>query len=1219
MPNEQEIDTVMPKSVNNAHSSSQRRPGTFLIVARFCRGWVTAMASVSPTPGAMGHYDPSQKVSDVALTRKLPAMGALPPSPVRRAALSTALRSHAAERTVYENTMEKERQRQRKALLARMQQKSLTEQQSPVPERGRSAPASGESPTPGERAPLPLSPGSMLEERHQMQLRVAELEQALAEALAAAAGGPQATPQVTLQADQQGSGRTPPGTPVAREPEPEPEPDPEPEVEPECVDFKAEHRQWRDTMTFANNGRFWRSSRDRQWSEGSATAGIWRFHGATLTLQWFKRPESECLQTVDRGRTFIGVNGYAFKLNLPRSEAALPCPWLSCPRSLDTFPQDTRVHVLGVAAVKAAVTACEAMNGWTVAREERCNQCGVVIDTDTDGTVHVNFEDAFGVWLPFEALELEAEHLERCAVDQAIASRAEEEERRKQEQEEQERVEQQRQWDEQALALEAKQAAAAVQAGATNLQQPTASEKGSSPSTTPPSATFSCEILQQLDPAQWRAHAAAAVPVHGKDKALALLSEHIVVLREVVTRLHGTSVTDEAGLLGLLQTQPSDALEVATAGRAGLHAATTAVSPGAALPELVDVIKPSSSNELTLAPLPSIPIAKPAEAQHAQPMVLAVGGSDESSQDIAEIHAMQWDVNRGQGYWREVTHARLPFTRRHAAVCALGNGSILVCGGMDLHDKTGLGRGAARPELVGLDQLDVMGTNVSGTDSARVDMFGTYPVVGRPGVMEVGWRRLKNMPTRRRACQAVPTPDGRALVLGGAVYPGGRERGHPVLKIAESWCESLGGGADASGWIEQPDMVEARENFGACCVEFGDGSDEFRVVAVGGTTHMNIVLKSAECFDGKAWCAMPPMSEPREGCSCAALPSGRCVVAGGSGDSIELFDFEQGAWTTLASMAVGRAFCGVCYASDHLFVSGGFASDWTSHASVEVLDVGLIAKNAGGGGGGLKPLANSHRQIAPPVGVAADVAAVQSVEENLDSWLDKWTQMTEEEQEAFKKAEKETYRRVQKGTSRGFSRIWDAKLKAVDAHKKRHASGFSKLKAVTAFGVLGGGGLGGKLEALKDATKPAADGSPKPVLPPEAKPETTPPPSPRGFKTVSVSIGGAAKQPTVEVIAKRRWRSAAPMTRPRRWMQLVVAALPDPTEPVEPIRPRIPTPTITAMTTSLDLPPVPKVAQTPEEVAALVKQLSGLANTPDAPKDTGAKVAKPSAGFGIFG
>jgi len=456
-------------------------------------------------------------------------------------------------------------------------------------------------------------------------------------------------------------------------------------------------------------------------------------------------------------------------------------------------------------------------------------------------------------------------------------------------------------------------------------------------------------------------------------------------------------------------------------------------------------------------------------------------------------------------------------------------------------------------------------------------------------------------------------------VLGGAVYPGGREVGHPVLKTAESWCESLGGGADASGWIEQPDMLEARENFGACCVEFGDGSDEFRVVAVGGTTHMNIVLKSAECFDGKAWCAMPPMSEPREGCSCAALPAGRCVVAGGSGDTIELFDFEQGAWTMLASMAVGRAFCGVCYANDHLFVGGGFASDWTSHASVEVLDVGLLEKNAGGGA--LKPLANKHRPVAQPVGVAADVAAVQSVEENLDSWLDKWTQMTEEEQEAFKKAEKEQYRRVQKGTSRGFSRIWDAKLKAVEAHKKRHASGFAKLKAVNAFGALGGGGglgglggLGSKLEALKESPKPS------PTPPTEAKPDTTPPPSPRGFKTVSVGGGSAAKQPAVDVIAKRRWRAIAPMTRPRRWMQLVVAELPDPTEePEEPARPRIPTPTTTVAKSSAGLPPVPKVAQTPEEVAALLKQLSGLANKPEDPEDMGTKVGTPSAGGGSCG
>ena len=72
--------------------------------------------STSPSPGAtLRYYDPAKQLSDAALVRKLPAMEQRPPpSPIRRGARE-AMRSHAEERSVYENAMEKERQRQRKA------------------------------------------------------------------------------------------------------------------------------------------------------------------------------------------------------------------------------------------------------------------------------------------------------------------------------------------------------------------------------------------------------------------------------------------------------------------------------------------------------------------------------------------------------------------------------------------------------------------------------------------------------------------------------------------------------------------------------------------------------------------------------------------------------------------------------------------------------------------------------------------------------------------------------------------------------------------------------------------------------------------------------------------------------------------------------------------------------------------------------------------------
>lgn len=1176
----------------------------------------------APSPGAtIGYYDPATKVSDTALVRKLPSMepGELPASPIRRGAREV-MRSHAEERSVYENRMEKERQRQRKELLARMQQQQQ-HRNTTGPERGHSAP-SGDSPGASP------SPARLMEERQVLHQRISELEIALDEALGKLKELPE---NKRVNSEQSGLGSLP-ATPEARELEPKMELEPKPEdpiVERRYMKFDAEHRQWRDTLTFDDHGRFWRSGRGQEWREGAATAGHWRLHGATLALQWFKRSDREYLQTVDHGNTFIGVTGHAFKITLPRSESA-PCPWLTCERSIDDFETRTRVHVLGVPAVKVAVESCEAMNGWTVAREERCDQIGTVTETDTDGTVNVAFEDGFGVWLPFLALEMESEYLERCLSEAAAADKAEEELRLKQEQEAQQQQEQQEQWNREAQALEKSRKESCSDPAQPSHQQDscTAGLK------TRPSANAKLGEALLEDPAQWRKHAAAAVPVHGKKQTVAMLSEHIVVLHEVVSRLHALNTETEASeseLLDLLQTRSSDPMETATAARAGVHAATDDVPPGAPIPLLLE--------KKSLEPLRSprtapdlAQILKPAGAPDA--CIIAVGGTDESSRDISEIHAMRWDDQGGEGYWSEITHARLPFVRRHAAVCSLADGSLLVCGGMDLSDKSGLGRGAARPELVGLDQQDIMGSSVSGTDSARVDRFGLHSTPGRPNEISVGWKRLKNMPTRRRSCEAVPTPDGRALVLGGAVFPGGREVGHPVLKTVECWCESLGGGQDSSGWLTQPDMLEARENFGACCVQFGNGgkNDEFRVVVAGGTTHMNVVLKTAECFDGTAWCAMPSMSEPREGCTCAALPAGRCVVAGGSGNSIELFDFEQGVWSTMATMQVGRAFCGLCYANDHLIIAGGFASDWTSHASVEVLDVGLTPNDAEKGRKAL-----SKRTLQP-----LDIGGGQQVsEEGIQSWVEQWSDMSEEEQAAFKEAEKKRYRRVQKGTSRGFSRMWDEKLKAVELHKKKQAA--LKLKAVSAFNtggtvapVAASNTLGGKLGlALKVQRQEQEDNvaTATAAVPSSIIRDPTPPSSPRGFKKVACADDHRSKQPTVDDLSKRKWRPIAPMPRPRRWLHMLVAALPEPPPQPDlaPRRSKPSTPTMTAPRSlrngdapAAELPPVqPKVATTPEEIAALVKQLSGIGKQPSTEepveeKTTHVPVA-PSAGFGIFG
>ena len=1196
---------------------------------------MTTAAALTPTGAGMRHYDPAREMSEQAMVRKLPPMEDAPPTPQRtQAALVTALRSHAEERSVYETTMEKERQRQRKALLERMRQGSAEQP------RGSSAPSSSQptEPVPGgaagdaapEEAGAAAEPGES--ERHALIRRVAELEAALQVALAERLAGASATPR-TPRADLVSTltspfhiGTVSTSTSPLREPEPEPEPEPAYDAEPDpatCVAFSAEHRHWRDTLTLAEDGRFWRSGRDRGWSKGSTTAGLWRFRGAQLTLAWFTRP-SEYLQTVDHGRSFVGkCDGGNFKMSLPREEE--PGPWLCSSHSLESFEPGCRVHILTVPAVKAAVSASEAISGWTLAREERCDMCGEVSDTDADGTVNVSFEDGFSVWLPFEALEMESEYLERSAVEETIAAAkaaaAEEALRLELEQEELRMLQLQQ--------LQLQEQQRQEQAGEARTQETQTDDAQGS-------ADGAADSIPLDDPLRWRAVAAAAVPLHGKHAAMAMLSEHIVVIKDCVAKLHAASEAEEAEVLEALRSQPTadDADEVSAAARGGLLAASDTAPPGTVPADIV----PKGGGQLELSPLPAAKIV----ADDRKTLVLAVGGSDEHAQDVAEIHAMHWDVDLpgGQGYWRELAHARLPFTRRHAAICALADGSIMVIGGMDVSDKTGLGRGAARPELVGLAEMDMAGggSNVNGTDSGRVDVFGLMPG-GKSGEgMKLGWKQLKSMPTRRRSCQAVALPDGRVLALGGAVYPGGREKNHPVLRTVESWCPSLLGGQDGNGWAEQPEMLEPRENFGACCVQLAgggtDGSprngfDGFRVVVAGGATNMGMVLRTAECFDGLSWSALPPMREPREGCSCAALPDARLVVAGGCGASVELYDFDEGAWTALAPMRLGRSFCGMCFAHGHLFVGGGVATDWTSHASVEVLDVGLVKCGVAAGrpvSGGVKkslvrrvsPLSTAVANVAASSGSGSSDSTFSSRDGNFSisekAWVEQWLKMSEEERESLKVAEKKRYKTEFHGTSRGFTKMWDEKLRAV-ANYKGGGSTAAKLRAVSAMSAVSAFQRP-KTPVQLDAIEEPPSRSLSPVDSAWARAQASSGRGREGTRRRRLSKGSLEPVPTPEPgkpdLSERKWRPAAAMTQPRRWLQLVAAAVPEKpaTPPAKKPKPKTPP---NELPSAADLKPVakPRSQMTAEEAAELVAKL--------APRQEEKKPPAPSAGFGIFG
>jgi hypothetical protein len=119
-----------------------------------------------------------------------------------------------------------------------------------------------------------------------------------------------------------------------------------------------------------------------------------------------------------------------------------------------------------------------------------------------------------------------------------------------------------------------------------------------------------------------------------------------------------------------------------------------------------------------------------------------------------------------------------------------------------------------------------------------------------------------------------------------------------------------------------------------------------------------------------------------------------------------------------------------------------------------------------------------------------------------------------------------------------------------------------------------------------------------------------------GTRRRRLSKGSLEPVPTPEPgkpdLSERKWRPAAAMTQPRRWLQLVAAAVPEKpaTPPAKKPKPKTPP---NELPSAADLKPVakPRSQMTAEEAAELVAKL--------APRQEEKKPPAPSAGFGIFG
>jgi hypothetical protein len=429
---------------------------------------------------------------------------------------------------------------------------------------------------------------------------------------------------------------------------------------------------------------------------------------------------------------------------------------------------------------------------------------GVVRETDDDGTVSLGFEGGIGVWLPYDALERESDLERRTSEIAAMAAAKEEAAKRRAAAAAAAAAAEKRARDEQGALMQppgghdgaegARAESAAAQLAEVPIPGSAGSDSGESDDSAvealldrlapaPPAAAGEEELGGEEEEERrrrlllgpgWRAQMAACYAPHHRRRLraggglLPLMRAHVEVLQECIHVVSGGAAADADADRDVVSHRGGGNRRSPPRHSAGSSASAAAAASSAAAAAGL------------MAPLPLSPLGG---APSLGATAVAVGGQDAHGRDARAVWVLE------HGVWREVASARLPFLRRQAAVCALADGSLFICGGVDVDDKSGIGHDAPRPALFGLEAPEgtaTLGSSVTGTDTCRADVYGVLlPGGQQPGPMDrggggrrrlVGWRRLADMPTRRRGARAVGLPDGRALVIGGSVHLGGREQ-----------------------------------------------------------------------------------------------------------------------------------------------------------------------------------------------------------------------------------------------------------------------------------------------------------------------------------------------------------------------------------------------------------------------------------------------------------
>ena len=166
---------------------------------------------------------------------------------------------------------------------------------------------------------------------------------------------------------------------------------------------------------------------------------------------------------------------------------------------------------------------------------------------------------------------------------------------------------------------------------------------------------------------------------------------------------------------------------------------------------------------------------------------------------------------------------------------------------------------------------------------------------------------------------AVRLDDGRVLVAGGVLLPGGHEN----LRAAELYNPT------AQSWTAAAPMAVAR--YHASLTLLPDG----RALVAGGQDTDQTATATAEVYDPAAnrWTPAPPMATPRMEASAILLRTGDVLVAGGQAtptaaaslSSAELYDYRKNAWAPAGDMTSVHAVAVSALLPDGTaLVAGGF-------------------------------------------------------------------------------------------------------------------------------------------------------------------------------------------------------------------------------------------------------------------------------------------------------